>query len=201
MPVVMSLVLRVKTLLRDMSDNILMIYSEKGMEPFKKPLVVSISIVFVIYFFIYSTLAARVSATKFELDKWETIAAHYDDYETANNSMAAFASRLPALKDKEEWLNYIMTSTAKPYGIAFDSLFAQTENEVGNFLLVSRDVTVTTTYDKFGRWLADIENTPILLRVGDVNISKVANRTGAIKVTMKLSTIYPKYGATGGQGL
>jgi hypothetical protein len=185
--------------LKDMRDTILMIYFEKGLEPFKKPLLISASVLLLLYWFVYSPLRSRASVKAAELEKWETIAAHYSDYDDAAGRMAAYRSRLPLLKDKEDWLNFILTSTAKPYGIAFDSLSAQTEIEVGNFLLVSRAVTVSTTYAKFGRWLADIENTQILLRVTEVDIAKSPGRIGYIRADIKLSTIFPKYGGGGGK--
>jgi len=198
MPAIMAAVARLMSLLRDMLENILSIYAEKGMAPFKRPLVIALVVPFVLYNFLYRPLQSRIVLKSAELEKWRIIDAHYSDYQHAGSSMDAYRTRLPNLKDKEEWLKAVLTTTAKNYGIAPDSLSAQHETEVGNFLLVSLEASVTTTYAKFGKWLADMEKTPKLLRVSEVTIAK-AGRPGFIKVTLKLSTIYPKYGGAGGQ--
>ena len=198
MPVIMALLNKATAFLKDMMDNILMIYTEKGIEPFKKPLLFAFPSVLILYGAVYGPLSSKVATERDALDKKQLIAANYADYEDARTKLAAYQRKLPLLKDKDEWLSYVMTSTAKPQGISFDSISPQTENEVGNFLLVSRSVSVTTTYAKFGRWVADIEGSPILLKVADVNLKKDNTRAGVLKINMKLSTIFPKFGGTGG---
>lgn len=199
MPAIMALIYKVKVFLKDMADNILMIYAEKGIEPFKKPLLFALPLVLILYGAVYSPLGSKVRAGKSALEKLQLIAAYHADYEEAGAKLAEYQRKLPLIKDKDEWLSYVMTSTAKAHGISFDSMSAQSESEIGNFLLVSRDVVVTTTYAKFGGWVADIENSPILLKVADVNLKKDDSRAGVIKVNMKLSTIFPRFGAAGGK--
>lgn len=184
---------------KDISDNILMFYNEKGIEPFKKPLLVAAPSVLLLYGAVYAPLSSKVSAAKSELEKKRLVAANYADYQDAKTRMAAYQGKLPLLKDKDEWLNYVMTSAARAHGISFDSISPQTENEAGNFLLVSRGVTVTTSYAKFGRWVADIESSPILLKVAEANIKKDDARAGILRINMKLSTIFPKFGGAGGR--
>jgi len=199
MPVIMALVNTMTAFFKDMYDNILIIYAEKGIEPFKKPLLIAFSAVLVLYVLMYAPLASKVRINADRLEKSQIIADHYADYDDARTKLAAYQKRLPLLRDKDEWLNYMMTSTAKVHGISFDSIAAQTESEIGNFLLVSRVVSVTTTYVKFGKWVADIENSPILLKVTDVNLKKDGSRTGVVRINMKLSTVFPRFGAAGGR--
>ena len=199
MPIIMNLVAKITLFFKDMLDNIRTIYAEKGIEPFKKPLLFSLPTLLILYSAVYTPLSTKVRTRSDELENRQVIASHYTEYNDAKTRLAAFQRRLPLLKDKEEWLNYLMTSTAKTYGISFDSLSAQTESEVGSFLLVSREVTVTTSYPNFGKWIAELERSPIILKVADVNLRKDSGRTGSIKVNMKLSTIFPRFGAGGGK--
>ena len=192
MPVIMALIKKATTFLKDMFDNILMIYAEKGMEPFKKPLLLALPAVLVLYGAVYSPLGSKVRAESNRLKKLQIISAHYADYDDAKTRMKAYQLKLPNIKDKDDWLNNVMTSTAKINGISFDSTSAQTESEAGNFLLVSRVVSVTTTYAQFGRWVADMENSPILIKVADLNLKKDVSRVGVVKIVVKLSTIFPK---------
>jgi hypothetical protein len=198
MPAIMALVNKVAVFLRDMSDNILVIYTDKGIKPFKKPLLFALPAVLILYGAVYVPLAEKLDEERHSLERIQLIADNYASYMGAKDRLAAYQRRLPLIRDKDEWLNYVMTSTAKTHGISFDSTSAQIESEIGNFLLVSREVAVTTTYAQFGKWVADIENSPILLKVADVTLKKDGSRTGVIKVNMKLSTIFSKPGAAGG---
>ncbi len=199
MPIIMALVNKATAFFKDMYDNVLIIYAEKGIEPFKKPLLFAFPAVLILYVFFYAPLASKVKIDANRLKKSQAIAAHYADYNDAKTKLAAYQKKLPLIRDKDEWLNYMMTSTAKAHEISFDSIAAQTESEIGNFLLVSRFVSVTTTYAKFGKWVADIENSPILLKVTDVSLKKDASRAGTVRINMKLSTIFSKFGAAGGK--
>ncbi|MEI7482608.1 MAG: type 4a pilus biogenesis protein PilO [Elusimicrobiota bacterium] len=199
MPVIMALFNTMAAFFKDMYDNILIIYAEKGIEPFKKPLLIALPAVLMLYVVFYAPRASKVKVDMDQLEKSQIIAAHYADYNDAKTKLAAYQKRLPLIRDKDEWLNYMMTSTAKAHGISFDSIAAQTESEIGNFLLVSRVVSVTTTYVKFGKWVADIENSPMLLKVTEVSLKKDGSRTGVVRINMKLSSVFPKFGAAGGR--
>jgi len=198
----MSSILRlaagIKSFVRGMADDILMIYAEKGIEPFKKPLLLSIPALLVLYNFVYIPLGDRIRARKSALEQVRLIAAHYEDYSNARTRLAGYKRRLPLIKDKDEWLNYVLTATAKVHGIDFYSLSSQTEIQAGNFLLVARTVTVTITYTKLGKWIADIENSPIFLKVAEVTIVKDPAQTGMLKVTMTISTMFPNPAAAAG---
>jgi hypothetical protein len=190
MPAIVALINKITALLKDAAGSILLIYAEKGIAPFKKPLLYALPSLLAIYGAVYFPLVSKVKTDRNTLEKLQTISVHYADYEAAKTKLAAYRRRLPLIKDKDELLSYVMASTAKAHEISYDSLSAQTENEIGNILLVSREVTVTTTYAKFGGWVADIENSPMLLRVAEVSLKKDGTRTGWIKATMKLSTLF-----------
>lgn len=178
---------------KDMLDNIRMIYSEKGIEPFKKPLVVAVPTLIILYAAVYSPLSGKLAASKTHLQSLEIIAQHAGEYEDAKTRLSALQRRLPLIKDKDEWLNFLITNSARAYGISFEGMGAQRENEVGNFVMVSRDVSVTTNYATLGKWIADIENSPILVRITDLNMRRDAANPGMVKVNFKLSTIFPKF--------
>jgi type II secretory pathway component PulM len=184
---------KLQSFFKDMLDNIMMIYAEKGIEPFKKPLLVAVPALIILYAAVYSPLGSRLSAAKARLQNLEVIVQHAGEYEDARTRLSAYQRRLPLIKDKDEWLNYLITNSARLYGISFEGIGAQKETEVGNFVIVSRDVSVATGYATLGKWVADIENSPILIRVTDLNIRRDANNPGMVKVTFKLSTIFPKF--------
>ncbi len=188
---------KLQSFFKDMLDNTRMIYSEKGIEPFKKPLLVAVPTLIILYAAVYSPLGSKLSSAKKDMQSLQIIAQHAGEYEDAKTRLMAFQRRLPLIKDKDEWLNFLITNSARAYGISFEGMGAQRETEVGNFVLVSRDVTVTTNYATLGKWIADIENSPILIRVTELNMRRDAASPGLIKVNFKLSTIFPKFSGGG----
>ena len=198
MPALKAFAAKAAAFLRDMADSAAMIYAEKGMEPFKKPLLISLAVIMSIYYLVYSPVQSRISARKAELEKWNLIQTHFADYESAGAKIREYQDRLPLAKDKEEWLSNLINSTAIKYGMAVDSLSAQTESEIGNYLMVSREVSLTTTYSQLGKWLADIERTPAYVRVAAAIVSKMDGPAHNVNVKLKLSTVFRK--ADEGQG-
>lgn len=198
MPVIMELAAKISLYLRDMLDDVRMIYAEKGIKPFTKPMGLSAAVLLALYSAVYVPLGARVGSRADQLASRRVIASRYSEYDDAKTQLIAYQRRLPLLRDKEDWLNSQLTSTARNCGISFDSQSIQTETEIGSFLLVSREVTITTTYSSFGKWIAELERTPMTLKVAAANIRKDTGRIGFIKVSMKLSTIFPKFGGAPG---
>lgn len=193
-----SIILKAQAFIKDMFGNIMLIYGEKGIEPFRKPLIIAFPALLIIYVAVYGPITKKLSNSATSLRNLEIVAQHSEEYTNAKTSLSAFQRRLPLAKDKDEWLNYIITSTAKSYGIAFDGVSSQKESEVGGFLVVSREVTVSTTYDKMGRWIAEIENSKIFLKVVDLNIRRDENSPGTVKASFRLSTVIPRFGGGGG---
>lgn len=197
-PILAALLEKFVSYFRNMWDDVLIIYGEKGIAPFKKPLTFAVPVLLVLYFGFYSPAGGRLKRAKSEVANKTIIAQYAEEYETAKQRMTGLQRRLPLVKDKAEWLSYVISNTAKTAGISVDSQSAQRESEVGGYVVVSREVTTTTTYHVFGRWLAEIENSPIFLRITEMSLTRDENNPGSVKVTVTLSTIFPKMGGGGG---
>ncbi len=193
-PVIAAILARLQSFFKDMAYNIMIIYGEKGFEPFKKPLIIAVPSLIVLYAAVYSPLGSKLSSSATQVESMRVVAEYAGEYENSKTKLSAYQRKLPLIKDKDEWLNYLITNTARAYGVSFDSLSAQKETEVGNYLVVSRDVMVTTTYANLGRWLADIENSKIFLRVSELTLRRSVENPGTIKVTFTLSTVFAKFG-------
>lgn len=196
-PYIAALILKIQSFFKDMMYNIMMIYGEKGIEPFKRPLIIAGPVLLVIYSMVYSPFSKKLETASRNLASIEVVSQYAADYEEGKTRLSAYQRRLPLPKDKDEWLNYIITSSARSYGVSFDGVSGQKETEIGNFIVVSREVTVTTTYDKLGRWLAEIENSPIFVRVVELNLRRDSTNPGGVKVIFRLSTILPRFAGGG----
>ena len=196
-PFIAALLDKAVAYFRNMWDDVLIIYGEKGFAPFKKPLTFAAPVLLVLYFGFYSPAGGRLKKARGEVANKTIIAQYAEQYETSKQRLSSLQRKLPLLKDKDEWLSYIIGSSAKKVGISVDTQSAQRETEVGGYLVVSRDVSTSTTYHHFGRWMAEIENSPIFLRVTEMSLARDENNPGAVKVTFTLSTIFPKVGGGG----
>lgn len=189
---------KARSYFKNLSANILMIYGEKGFAPFKRPLTIAAPVLLVLYVAVYSPISGNLSKTTRSISGMTVVAQYAEQYETAKTRVQGMHRRLPLVKDKGEWLNYVINSTARDLGVQVDSLSAQRETEVGGYVLVSREVQTTTTYSQFGKWMAEIENSPIFLRITEINLNRDENNPGSVKVTFTLSTVFPRFGAGGG---
>lgn len=170
------------------------IYAEKGIEPFKKPLIVALPMFLAVYFGFYSPSGAKLSAAKDELARYELMAPFYDDYISYKNSSAQYKKNLPLYKDKGEWLDYIIRSNSQKNGITPDSIGAQTETDVtGGFLLATRVVSIRADYQTIGKLVADIENSPVFVKITELNLKKDAE-LGVVVAEFKVATVFAKPG-------
>lgn len=189
---------KIRAYFRDMLSDILIIYGEKGITPFKRPLTIALPSLLLLYVAVYSPLTDKLARAKRSITSMTAIAQYAEEYDAAKVQMRALQRRLPLIKDKSEWLSYLINSTSRETGVTVDSQGAQQETEVGGYLVVSREITTTTSYALFGKWLAAMENSPIFVRITELNLNREPTNPGMIKVTFTISTIFPRPGAMGG---
>lgn len=192
-PVIQSILFKVRDFFKDMAANIMIIYAEKGFLPFKKPLMIAGPTLLVLYAGVYRPISGRLATSREQLQSMQTVAQHADSYEEAKTKLSAYQRKLPLAKDKDEWLSYVITNTARTSGVSIDSLSSQTEIEAGTYLVASRTVSMTTSYAKLGKWLAEVENSQIFLRVSDLTVRRDEGNSGALKASCTLSTIFSKF--------
>lgn len=178
--------------LKEMLSEISAIYKENGIEPFKKPLMFALPGFLISYFLIYQPSVNQLNNYERELKTLQTLAPYYNDYISAKETINSYRNKLPLYKDKDEWLNFIITSSSKKVGVSIDSLLSQNEVELSGFSVVSREVMVTTTYELIGKWLVEIENSPIFLKITNFNLKKIESKVGYASVSLKLSTVFIK---------
>ncbi|MDQ7773379.1 MAG: type 4a pilus biogenesis protein PilO [Elusimicrobiales bacterium] len=192
-----SLVQKIKDAFTEMRDDIVVIHSEKGIEPFKKPLLMAAPALLILYGAVYGPSSSRLQEKQIEAEHLEAVSVHYSEYNDMQSRKAELRRKMPLAKDKGEWLSYILTSTSKSQGITFDALTAQEEQNAGPLLLVSRGASVVSTYNQIGLWLAEIENSKIFLKVTELQLSRSTGNRDLIRATIKLSTVFPKEAAQG----
>lgn len=193
-----QIITHMKGVVSEATANVLAIYAEKGFEPFKKPLMVAVPLLLVFYMVVYRPMDGKITDAAYRLESSKVISSEAGDYNDVKLRLYSFQSKLPRYKDKDDWLNYVLTNTAKTNGVSIDLLGAQTENEEGGFVIASRKVELTLDYNTLGKWLADIENSSIFLRIVSLNAVKIPGTQGMLKVSLQLSTVFVKPGAAEG---
>jgi len=191
-PQIAELIAKAQRFLADAANNVLAIYAEKGIEPFKKPLGVAAPLLLVIYLAVYVPLGDKIRVASGKLEASQAIAQGAGDYEDARKRLLAYQAKLPYLKDKDDWLSSVLMNTARTHGISFDVFSAQTEEEIDDFVVVSRKVELATAYETLGKWLADVESTPVFLRVVYLSVLRDNDNPLRVKVSLQLSTLFAR---------
>ena len=183
---------KIKDALTEMRDDVLVIYAEKGATPFKKPLLMALPALLIAYAGIYSPSSSNLRERRIESAKLKVISAHYAEYTEVQGQRAELRRRMPLLKDKDEWLGYILTSTSKNHGLTFEALSQQEELNAGPLILVSRGASVTGPYEQVGAWLAEMENSKIFLKITSLQMTKNPGTPTSVQVKIVLSIVLPR---------
>ncbi|HNW44922.1 MAG TPA: hypothetical protein PKI19_10490 [Elusimicrobiales bacterium] len=191
-PIIADLIAKVKAVVSDATGVLLAIYAEKGIAPFKKPLATAVPTLLVLYLAVYLPLGDKLHSATLKLEASQAVSNGAGDYDDAKKRLLSYQAKLPLIADKDDWLNYVLQNSAKAHGISFEVFSAQTEEDAEDFMLASRNVELVTTYETLGKWLVDIENSPVFLRIVAMTAEKDSDNPLNVKVTLKLSTVFAK---------
>ncbi len=184
---------KIKNFILEMKGDLTAIYFEKGYEPFKKPVLYAIPFLLVAYALLYLPSVKRLEAKRYEYAKLKASSEFYGRYSAARSKVREYESKLPALKDKDGWLDYILGKSAKKCKILIDSMSGQEEREEGNLIMASRAISVKNDYFTVGKWISDMENSDVFLKITDFNLKKDTSKMGRIKVELTVTTVFSKY--------
>ncbi|MGC8867368.1 MAG: hypothetical protein ACP5PA_04055 [Elusimicrobiales bacterium] len=181
----------IKIYIKNLFSDVQAVYNEKGAEPFKKPLVISLIVIIALYI-LYHSSSSRLSDIKDRIKWIESIKDYYNEYTSSKETIKRYSSKVAAWKDKDDFLNYTLTSIASKNGIAFSSLEAQKEMTFDRVYYVTKQVKFTTTYEKMIKFLAEIETSELFLEISQITISKKENpnQLGEVDVDLTLGTIF-----------
>lgn len=180
---------------KDSISEIQSIYAEKGIEPFKKPIMFSVPVFLIVYFGFYSPSVSKVNTLKEEVSRYELLGPLYSDYANYKNALSQHKKNLPLYKDKNEWLDYIIMTNCRKSGISPESIGAQTESELtGGFVIASKDVSIVADYFTVGKLVADIENSQIFVKITELTLKK-GPQLGTVSAQFKIATVFVKPGS------
>lgn len=185
--------LKIKSYLKDTLQDVIAIYTEKGAEPFKKPLVVFLLFIIGSYIF-YNTSRSRLVETEEKLNWLRSVKGYYNDYIAATDLLKRYSKKFPAWKDKDEFLNYTLTTVASRNGIIFSSVEAQKEMVYDKIYHVTKQVRFVTTFEKLLKFLAEIELSEVFVEIFQIKLTKKegVDQIGLIEVDLTVGTIFIK---------
>jgi uncharacterized protein YlxP (DUF503 family) len=186
------ILLKIKKYFKDMFLELSLIYFEKGIDPFKKPAIYGFAAILISYL-IYLPSASQKDSLKTELRQLEVISRYYDNYIQAKNDLKKYILMLPNLKDKDEFLGYVLNTLASKYKISFSKIDSQKNIDTKfGIIVVYRAVQFSTDYYTLGNFIRDIENYKPFIYISSVNIKKSENQTviGTLDVDLSIGTIF-----------
>ncbi len=187
----LDIIINLKNYIKNIFQDVLSIYNEEGIEPFKKPMGISLLIIVASYLFYHSS-TSKLLDTKDKLKWLESVKDYYNEYTTSKETIKRYALKIPAWKDKDDFLTYTITSIASKNGITFSSIESQKEMPLDKIYYVTKQVRFTTTYEKMIKFLSDIETSEIFVEISQITITKKENysQPGYVDVDMIVGTIF-----------
>jgi Tfp pilus assembly protein PilO len=180
-----------KEYIKDLFSDMQAIYLEKGPEPFKKPGLFAIGAIFISYL-IYSSNTSTLKFNREELKKSKQIAEFFQEYKDLKTTFHTYSSMIPSIKDKDDFLNYILNKTASKYQITFTNIEGQKEIEIDNIYFISKQVQFSSDYNTIANFIKDIENSPLFVEISQVSLIKRQNDSsiGKIDVSLTVSSVF-----------
>lgn len=177
--------------LKNIISDFQSVYIEKGIQPFQKPLMYSISAILISYL-IYASNKSTLHSNIIELEKLTRLSSFYNEYINLKKEINNYEYSFPPINEKDEWLNTLLNSTAAKYKIIFTNIESQEEIKLAdqNIYLVSKRVHFMTDYKTLGLFLSDIENYDLFVEVSNLSATKISGEFGKINVSIVVSTIF-----------
>lgn len=179
----------VKNYFSNLFADILMVYSERGFEVFKKPFFVSLIIIGIL-FFSYVFISQKASDKKDKLNWFESVKGYYDTYTKSKKIIKEYSKKLPSKEEKSEFINRVLNTAASNYRITFSEIGSQSETTFGKLTLASRQVKFSTDFDTLIRFLAEIENSEKYVEISNISVTKKKEPIGMLEVSIVLSTVF-----------
>lgn len=168
------------------------LYSEKGISPFRLPLLVLISVFMLLYMGVHKPIISKLQRDRSEMDSLNASTQYASVFNKHRSWLISHQKELPPIKDKDNWLFNAVARASQQEGIATPTISQQTEREVNDFVVVNRKISAVTTFKKAAKWIEKIENLPFLVRISNLSIQKSANKIGFVKLKFQVDTVFMK---------
>ncbi|MBI4051779.1 MAG: type 4a pilus biogenesis protein PilO [Elusimicrobia bacterium] len=172
---------------------------EKGIQRFLRPMGLAGLLILTVRGLFYSPSAKQLNRLDANLAVSKVSAQYASEYEQLNSRLKDFSLRLIPLREKESWLFNTVLALAREQGVNLDSIKPQTESALDQFIVLKIGLSVQLSYNALGQWLARIENSKTLMRVGQLDVSKMDNPVGINRVDLQISSLVPKSGGSRGK--
>lgn len=186
-----KIILELRYYVKDLFSDMQAIYIEKGPEPFKKPVLYAFLSVLISYL-LYSSNIGTIKNNKMQLEKTKKLSGFYNEYTDLKSMIKKYSKMVPSIKDKDEFLNYFLNTTASKYGITFTNIDSQKELKFDNIYFVSKQVQFSTDYETLGNFIKEIENYMVFVEVSQLSVTKKNNEIviGKLDVSLNISTVF-----------
>ncbi len=172
--------------------SVYILYTEKGIAPFKMPLLILIGTFLILYMGVYGAILSRLHQARGEMDSLNASAQYASVFNKHHSWLTSHQKELPPTKDKDNWLFNIVARTSQQEAIENPSISQQTEREMDDFIVVTRKIGAVAAFKQAAKWIERIENSPLLIRISQLTIEKNAGTIGFVKLRFQVETVFMK---------
>lgn len=165
---------------------------DKGTARFTKAVGIAVAMVAASHFFVYTPPVKKLARLDKKLAEAQATAQYADAYKEMRERLNALYSRLPAEKDRSQWLHATVVESLRAEGLIADSILPPSESEQSGLVFQSVSVQLTTRFPDLMRWLARIEGTKPMIHVASLSVAKKSGQPDQTDAAVILSTVIPK---------
>lgn len=172
-------------------DLVIQTVRDKGGKRFGKAFGLAGVMVFVAYAGIYAPPKKKLSMLDRDIANAKAMFDSGGQYKELRDGLTASYSRLPALKDRAQWLGNATMDSLRAEGITPESIKPMSETEAKGLVMQSQSVSMSAKFSEFYAWLLRLESARPLMHLQAVELSKKEDRMGFNGVSCEITTVVP----------
>ncbi|PCI36641.1 MAG: hypothetical protein COB53_08910 [Elusimicrobia bacterium] len=166
-------------------------FRERGAKFFQRPLGLGALIVFTVYWFVYVPPVQKMMQLEEELNAARAASQFADDYKSLKARLENLFTKLPRVKDPENWLLQEVRRTLRAEGIVPLATTSPREQINGGYRFISMEVRCQATYSQIASWIARLEGGKNLLFIKELLLRKDDDPIGSNTATVIITTVVP----------
>ncbi len=164
---------------------------EKGYKRFQRALVVAFLALLAGYYLFYIPQGKKIARIQRKLDEARSLAQYTAQYKDLKERLNATVAQMPPMSSKDRWLTNTVLDTMKAENIMLDSIVPPEEVEQEGFVFQRITISVQLKFMELAAWLARVEGTKPVIRIGSIDVTKNDDPLGTNKVNCEVGTVIP----------
>lgn len=181
----------VGTIIREISI-VASVLAGPGRKRLLRPLMISTCTLLTAYFGVYLPPQRKSQRIGLEIQKAKVTFGASARYEDLRDQLAVAYKALPAHTEREQWLANSVKDSLDAGGLITDIFRPTQENEQGDLLQQTTNVTLRLRFSEFYDWLLRLESARPMMFLLNATLTKKKDDPGYNSATVDIGTVIPR---------